>query len=355
MPDSTTKNAMSRFSAETLRAQILAVFKAWGMTRADAEAAAEVMVETDLAGIDSHGIGMLPHYQRIYAEGTLNPRPAMKVLNDRPSTALVDADHGLGHPASVLAMRLAIDKAKATGVGVVGVTKSNHYGAAGWYAQMASKEGLIGLSLTNSSVLAVPLFGKAPMLGTNPIAFGAPAVKNPDFLLDMATTTVAYGKVSIARREGKTLPVGWALNADGQPETDAQVASDERRLAPLGGTRQLGGHKGYGLATMVEILCATLTGADLSKKETGHFFLVIDPGAFNADFREGMDELLDRLRATPRADPEVPVLIPGDPEYASYKKRLVEGIPVTDTLQEEVRAAAEACGAPFLLVPAAAL
>ena len=355
MPDATHTNSMLRFSAETLRAQILAVFGAWGMSPGDAEAAVEVMVETDLSGIDSHGIGMLPHYQRIYAEGTLNPRPDTKVLNDRPSTALVDADHGLGHPASVLAMKLAIEKAKATGVGVVGVTRSNHYGAAGWYAQMASKEGLIGLSLTNSSALAVPLFGKAAMLGTNPIAFAAPAVENPDFLLDMATTTVAYGKVSIARREGKVLPVGWALNADGRPETDAQVASDERRLSPLGGTRPLGGHKGYGLATMVEILCATLTGADLSAKQTGHFFLVIDPGSFREGFREEMDELLNRLRDTPRADPDVPVLIPGDPEYAAHKKRLVEGIPVTDTLQGEVRAAAEACGAPFLLLPEAAL
>ncbi len=342
---------LPRFAAAAIRAQIIAVFEAWRMTPEDAAIAADVMIDTDLHGIDSHGIGMLPYYQRLQSEGRLKARPERRLLRERDSMALVDADDGLGHPAAHQAMRLAIDKARQTGIAAVGVTRSLHYGAAGYYARMASEAGFIGISMTNSSVLAVPTFGRDPMLGTNPIAFAAPAGAQPDFLLDMATTTVAYGKVSIARRAGKVLPEGWALDQAGQPETDSAIASEARRLTPLGNTRLLGGHKGYGLAMMVEILCATLTGADLAKGEIGHFALVLDPTGFRDGFAGALDALIGRMRDTAPVDPAQPVLVAGDPEYAARRAREREGIPMTAILLGEVQDACAACGAPFLLTP----
>ncbi|MBR0668923.1 Ldh family oxidoreductase [Roseomonas hellenica] len=344
---------MIHVSAALLHRQIVAVFTCWGMAADAAAAAADVMVETDLSGVDSHGIGMLPHYQRLFAEGRLDPKAAPVVLRDNPCMVLVDARHGLGHVAALKAMELAIEKARQSGLGLAGVTGSNHYGAAGYYARMAAGHGLLAISLTNApSPLLVPVFGREAALGTNPIAFAAPtAAAERPVLLDMATTTVAYGKVSIARRAGKRLPEGWALDAEGRPETDAAVAAEARRLAPLGGSREQGGHKGYGLALMVEILCATLTGAQASAQETGHFFLVIDPGFFRSTdaFQGDMAALLARLRGITPVDLAQPVLIPGDPEHAALERRRAAGIPLVPTLVEEVRAVCAQCGAPFLL------
>lgn len=350
-------------SAEALRRQLSSIFSSWGVSREHVEETVQVMVETDLRGIDSHGVGMIPTYDKYRQEGKLNPKPDIRVVREKASVALIDADRSLGHPPSLKAMRLAVEKAKATGIGVVGVRNSNHFGAAGYYSLMAAEQGVIGMAMTAcSSALLVPTFGTEPRLGTNPIAFAAPAGRNKPFALDMATTTVAFGKINIARRAGKPLPEGWALDSDGSPLTDAQRGFELRRLTPLGGTRELGSHKGYGLATMVEILCTTLTGAwfmsrDPETGETGrynnigHFFLAIDPDLVRdeGEFREDMDRLMDMLRATPPADEGRPVMVPGDPEYAAYAERTVSGIPMTETLYEEVRAVAEASGVPFVL------
>ena len=339
--------------AELLHRQITTVFTAWGMSAADADTAATVMVDTDLSGVDSHGIGMLPLYHRLFSEGRLDPLAAPVTVRDRGPVVLIDAGHGIGHVASHAAMRAAMDKARQHGIGVAGVTGSNHYGAAGWYARMAADEGLVAFSMTNvTNPFLVPVRGTEPALGTNPIAFAAPT-HDPacPVLLDMATTTVAFGKVNIARRAGKPLPEGWALDAHGAPEVDSEKAFDGRRLAPLGGTRALGAHKGYGLALMVEILCATLTGASLKDLDTGHFFLVLDPGAFRSRdaFQADLDELLGRMRAIPPTEPGQPVLIPGDPEHAMVAQRRRDGIPMVRTLVEEVRAVCSGSGAAFLL------
>jgi LDH2 family malate/lactate/ureidoglycolate dehydrogenase len=245
-----------------------------------------------------------------------------------------------------------MEKAKQHGIGVAGVANSNHYGAAGWYARMAAEEGLVAISLTNASHLLVPVRGTQPALGTNPIAFAVPTKdKARPVLLDMATTTVAYGKVNIARRAGKPLPAGWAIDEHGGPETDSQKAFEARRLAPLGGTRELGAHKGYGLALMVEILCATLTGSGSAMLETGHFFLVLDPTAFRAreDFQNDLEDLLTRLRANTPVDAAHPVLVPGDPEHDTFVQRRRDGIPMVQTLVDEVRAVCAESDAEFLL------
>ncbi len=339
-------------SAERLHAQIVSVFIAWGMAPGDADMAATIMVETDLSGVDSHGVGMLAHYQRLFEEGRLDPRAVPTTLRDHGPAGLLDGRKAIGHVPSLLATDMAIGKAREHGLGVVGVTNSNHYGAAGWYARRAAEQGMLCLSLTNSSHLMVPVRGTEPALGTNPIAFAAPT-RDPmrPVLLDMATTTVAYGKVSIARRAGKPIPAGWALDEHGAPERDSARAAEARRLAPLGGTREQGAHKGYGLALMVELLCATLTGAGLAALGTGHFFLVLDPAAFRDRdaFADDLNALLARLRSNPPADPAAPVLVPGDPEHDTTAERRRAGIPMVPALFEEVRSVCHKSGAAFLL------
>lgn len=351
-----------RIPAETVRRQLEAVFRKWGMAADHIATTVDAMVATDLSGVDSHGLGMLPSYHERRGRGIVNDRPDIRVVREKPAVALIDADRSLGHPPAAMAMRLAIEKARAVGVAVVGVRNSNHFGAAGYYSRMAAEAGVVGMAMTNApGPAAVPTFGREAVLGTNPIAFAAPAARNPPFALDMATTTVAVGKLNIARRLGKAIPAGWALDADGAPETDGAAAYAARRLTPLGGDRDRGGHKGYGLATMVEILCAVLNGAwsdgpgpdgrpQRTKHDVGHFFLAIDPALVRADgeFEADLDRMIDMLRATPPVDPAQPVLVAGDPEVAATADRRENGVPVAETLIEEVRRVAEASGAPFL-------
>ncbi len=358
MPENSTINLPLAVPAELLHRQITTVFLKWGMSAGDAETAATVMVDTDLSGVDSHGIGMLPLYHKLFSEGRLDPRAVPSTIRDNGPVVLIDANRGIGHVASHAGMRAAMAKARQYGIGVAGVTGSNHYGAAGWYARLAANDGLVAFSMTNvTNHFLVPVRGTTPALGTNPIAFAAPT-HDParPVLLDIATTTVAFGKINIARRAGKPVPAGWAVDEHGQALTDSQQAYDGRRLAPLGGTRELGAHKGYGLALMVEILCATLTGARQKDLETGHFFLVLDPGAFRSGdaFGADLDELLDRMRAVVPVEPNLPVLIPGDPEHDTFERRRNEGIPLLHTLMDEVRAVCLESGVAFLLDPAPA-
>jgi LDH2 family malate/lactate/ureidoglycolate dehydrogenase len=334
-----------------------------------AKTTADVMVETDLRGVDSHGISMLPTYDNEFRAGRLNMKPKFKLVRDNAATALMDADASLGHPASVYAMNLAVDKCKQAGVGIVTVFNSHHFGAAGYYSKLAADRGVIGMvTSATRGVTLVPTFGAEPVLGTNPLAFAAPAKKNPPFQLDMATTTVAAGKVKVYKLNHKPLPPGWVVNEDGKTVTNEADAfgyvfeKKEGGITPLGGTRDAGSHKGYGLATMVHILAGTLTGASFSpvRNKTqkpsdphniGHFFMAIDPDAFRApgEFEDDLDVVLDTLRATKRADPNQPVLVPGDPEMATRQERLEAGVPVPDDLMVQLRAVAEKAKVPFVL------
>lgn len=357
---------MVTISAATLKRQITEVYRAWGMPEGHVNTTVDLMVEADLRGIDSHGIGMLPQYEQYRRQGRLNVQPDIQIVKEGPTFVLIDADHGLGHPPAEMAMRAAIEKCEDCGVGFAVVRNSNHYGAAGVYSTMAMERGLIGISVTGTSQRAVvPTFAREPMFSTNPIAFAAPAATHDPFSLDMATSTVAVGKLQIARRAGKPLPTGWAVNAAGEPEHDAAaaVASIPKRMTPVGGTRALGSHKGYGLAMMVEILGSILSGSyvggrDLATREpgkyinVGHFFLALDPAFFRGEpaaFTADMDRLIDWLHGTAPAEDGQPVLVAGDPEHASRRLRMAEGVPMSDTLLEEVRQVARGCNAPFLL------
>jgi LDH2 family malate/lactate/ureidoglycolate dehydrogenase len=329
------------------------------------------MLETDLRGVDSHGVSMLPTYDKEFRAGRLNMRPVWKTLRDGPAMALIDADASLGHPVSAHAMNLAVDKCRESAVAVVSVFNSHHFGAAGCYSKIAAERGVIGMvTSATRGVTMVPTFGAEPVMGTNPLAFAAPARRNPPFQLDMATTTVAAGKVKVHKLNHRPLPPGWVVDGQGRAVTDAEEAfryvfeRPDGGITPLGGTRELGGHKGYGLAVMVHILGGTLAGASFSPirnrtqkpsdpHNIGHFFLAIDPHAFRADgeFESDLDQVIDVLHDAKRADPAQPVLVAGDPERATREARLRDGVPVPDDLMEQLRGVAKSAGVPFVLAP----
>jgi LDH2 family malate/lactate/ureidoglycolate dehydrogenase len=349
--------------AQLLRRQLAALFEAWGLNGEDAATTADVLTQADLMGIDSHGITLIPLYDELMRSGKLAARADIRIVRSFGATAVVDGGGGFGQVPSVRAMDIAIERARTFGIGAVGVRNSNHYGAAGVYALRAAEAGLIGLSTTavyKPSI--VPTFGREPRLGTNPIAFAAPARSGKPFLLDMATSTIAIGKLKLAAREGKRLPEGWALDRDGRPQSDPDQALADRLMTPLGGLRAMGGHKGYGLAAMVEVLSTLLPGAayaplrapDAERFDVGHFHMAIHPGAFRdaGAFADDLDAFMDCLRATRPADQDQPVLVAGDPEHAVFEQRSRDGIPVPHSLMQAVGAIARECGAPFLLAKA---
>jgi LDH2 family malate/lactate/ureidoglycolate dehydrogenase len=356
--------------AELVRKQIISIFSAWGMEEHAVAIAAEAMVVTDLSGVDSHGVSMLMDYEQSRLKGKLNMKAEPKIIRQTAVTALIDADAGMGHPAAVMGMELAIEKAKAMGVAVVSVFNSHHFGAAGYYAALAPKKGLIGMVATATrSINTVPTFGKIPVMGTNPLAFGAPAKRNRYFLLDMATSTAAANKVRVFELNGKPIPSGWVLDGKGQPVTDGAAAVDiiwrsgsrGGGLTPLGGLPEMASYKGYGLAMMVHILGGTLSGASFSPirvktqrpedpDDLGHFFLAIDPKAFRpeGEFEDDLDDVIDYLHATPPIDPANPVLVAGDPEAMKQEERLRDGIPISPALGEKIRGVAERSGVAYL-------
>jgi len=345
---------------EKHRAQLKAILLAWGMPEENAETTADILGWADLHGVDSHGISMLPGYDRLRRAGQANMAARPHIIKETPVSALVDGDGGLGHVPARFAMQAAIDKAKQSGMAIAAVRNSAHFGATGYYTLMAAKEGLIGMACTGaSSVQVAPTFGKEAKLGTDPWSFAAPTTDGPPFLLDMATTTVAAGRIRNKANEGLPCPPGWVLNKDGLPSTDPLEAREKGGfLTSLGGLPENSSYKGYGLAVMVNILGSCLSGASLitdPKKppggDVGHCFIVIDPGMFRdrAEFTADVSRFCSDLRATKPVDPAQPVMVAGDPQWNNAKKRLQEGIPVGAGLMNQVRQIAQACAAPWLL------
>lgn len=347
----------------THRAQIEAILSAWGFPGAAAAAIADVLGWADLHGIDSHGISMLTMYDAWRRAGRIDPRAEPLILRQTPVSALVDGGGGLGHWPGRFAMQTAIDKATAIGMAAVAVHNSAHYGACGYYALMAAERGLIGITTTTTSgVRTAPTRSAEAKLGTDPWCFAAPGEPGRPFLLDMATTTVAFGKIRNKANEGLACPPGWLLDAAGQPSTDPLDAAERGGfLTPLGGTPEGSNHKGYGLAAMVNILAGCLSGATVTAHPAhgqgpggmgiGHFFFALDPGLFRAgeDFRSEVAAFGDMLRAAEPVDPGKPVLVAGDPERAIAACRSRAGIPVAAGLGQKLRAIATAAGAPWLL------
>lgn len=346
--------------------QVVAILTAWGMSVDEADETATIMVDADLAGIDSHGVSMLPGYQQLVAAGALDLSAEPTVTDESVSTAVVDGCHNLGHRTTAAAMRLAISKSKASGIGAVGVRRSRHFGAAGHYAAMAAEAGVIGLVTTTTRTRAlVPTRGSRPVLGTNPIAFAAPSsdVSAP-FVLDMSTSAVAVNKVKVFDYTGSALPEGWMIDSDGESITDSargySILLDEYGggLTPLGTDASTSSHKGYGLAVMVQILAGALAGIsftrshdDAAHEGVGHFCLAIDPGFFGdtGDFRTSVSEIVDTLRKEPPLVDDRPVLVAGDVERSTRQHRKVQGIPLSDRLLDSLTDVCRQSGAEFLL------
>ena len=348
---------------ETHRAQIKAILLAWGMPADNAETTADVLSWADLHGVDSHGMSMIPGYDRLRRTGRAKMDARPEIVQQTPVSALVNGGGGLGHMPAHFAMQTAIDKAKQSGMAIAVVNNSAHFGATGYYTLMAAKAGLIGMACTSaSSIQVAPTFGKQARLGTDPWSFAAPTAGGEPFLLDMATTTVAAGRIRNKANEGLPTPDGWVLDSEGRPSNDPLVAREKGGfLTSLGGSPENSSYKGYGLSAMVNILGSCLSGATLitdpmhTKKPQGmgigHFFMAIDPGLFRAReaFTADVTQFCNDLRATTPIDPAQPVMVAGDPQWKYAEKRMAEGIPVGPGLLQQVRQIAQASAAEWLL------
>jgi L-2-hydroxycarboxylate dehydrogenase (NAD+) len=342
------------------------VFLHFGVPQASAALAADVLATSDLRGIDSHGVARLHTYFDMLLHGGINPRPSMRIVRETPSTATVDGDNGLGLVVGPWANLIAMDKADAVGSGWVSVNNTNHFGIAGYYPLQALKRDLIGWAMTNSSKLVSPVWGAERMLGTNPIAIAFPALEEPPIVIDMATSAVAYGKIEISVRSGHPLGDGWAVDRTGTPTLDPHAMIDGGALMPLGGDRTHGGHKGYCLSSMVDILCGVLSGANWGPfvppfalrqeiptrqvgKRIGHFFgaLQIDGFIEPDEFKRQIDHWIRVFRATRPAPGTDGPKIPGDPEREAENLRSQHGIPLLPAVVNDLRDIAAQTGIPF--------
>lgn len=336
------------------------VFLTFGITEAQAHTCSDNLVAADLRGIPSHGVARLKRYVDGMKNGTILPLAKPVVVKESPSTATIDGQAGLGQIIAHFATGMAIAKAKQNGVGIVTVRNSNHYGIAGYYSQMMLEAGLLGISMTNSAPLVVPTFGKEMIIGTNPISLTAPTKRNKPFFLDMATSVVPRGKLEVYDRLEKPLPEGWAVNSAGAVTTSAaevlknMTARAGGGILPLGGEGELfSGYKGYGMAVLVDILCGVLSGGaygdmvdskgpngENQPAEVGHFFMALKIENFVEmdEFRDKMDDFIDRLKKSAKAQGQQRIFIHGEKEYELYEKHKKEGVPLQEKVHDTLRA-----------------
>lgn len=318
-------------------------FVKFGFTKEEAEQITDVLLTSDMYGINSHGVQRLVRYHKCIENGMIHVEAKPEVVFETPVSAVIDANMCMGQLVSVKAMKMAIEKAKQSGMAMVTVRNSNHYGIAGYYAKMAADEGLIGASVTNTTALMVPTFGKKAMLGSNPIAVAMPADPYP-FFFDSSTTVVTRGKLEVYNKMEKPLPIGWAVDENGLATEEAPRVLkniDNRAgggILPLGGhTEPLGSHKGYGYAMLVEIFSAILAMGKTSnhtyengKCEVCHGFMAIDPKVFGdpVEIKKHFSEFLKELRESPKADGQERIYTHGEKEVAAYKDRMENGFDV---------------------------
>ncbi|HSD60224.1 MAG TPA: Ldh family oxidoreductase [Burkholderiales bacterium] len=363
MPDS---QQTYLFAADYLRQFSASVFMHFGIPETGAMQAADVLTKSDLRGIDSHGVARLRSYFDLLEAGRINPRPNIRIVREKHSVATVDGDNGLGLVVGPKANEVAMDKAERHGSGWVSVCNSNHFGIAGYYPLQALERDLIGWAMTNSTRLVAPLWGAERMLGTNPLAIAFPGHREPPIVIDMATSVVAYGKIEIALRQHSAVPKGWIIDKDGADTTKAQDMIAGGAQLPLGSERTLGGHKGYCLAAMVDILCGVLSGANWGPfappfalrqespgrsvgKGIGHFFgaMQIDGFIDGDEFKRQVDDWVRVLRATKPAPGTDGPLIPGDPEREAEAIRSREGIPLLKPVVDDLLEISKSTGIPF--------
>jgi len=361
-----TDTEVKVFPIETLREFSTRVFLHFGVPENDAMQAADVLACADLRGIDSHGVARLHSYFDMLSLGRINPKPEIKVVRSTLSTATVDGDNGLGLVVGPHANQLAMEMAAKSGSGWVSVLNTNHFGIAAYYVLKALEHDLIGWAMTNATKLVAPLWGAERMLGTNPIAIAFPGKEEPPIVIDMATSAAAYGKIEMARRRGTSIPYGWGIDSQGRVTTNPDDTVAGGALLPLGSDRERGGHKGYALAMMVDILSCVLSGANWGPfappfalrqeipqrsvgKGIGHFFgaMRID-GFIDVDiFKHQVDDYIRVFRATKPAPGTNGPLIPGDPERESEQLRRKGGVPLILPVVEELLDISGKTGVPL--------
>jgi LDH2 family malate/lactate/ureidoglycolate dehydrogenase len=347
---------MQHFAYSDLHDFTQNVFLSMGCPEADAALAADVLLKADLRGVDSHGVARLIGYVRLWDKKRINVIPSIEITHETPSTAVIDGDAGLGLVVAPFAMRIAQEKAAYAGTGWVSVRNSNHFGIAGYHAMMPLEQDMIGIAMTNASPLVAPTYSTERLLGTNPIAVAIPAGKQPPFVADFATTTAANGKLEILQRKKAPAPLGWIQDADGQASSNPSELAQGGALLPLGGDREHGSHKGYGLGAIVDIFSAVFSGANygpwvppfvsflpLAKDPVGsgigHFVGAMRIDAFRPaeEFKMHMDQWIGRFRSAKTSADHEKVSIHGDPEREMEEIRISQGIPLLDPVIKDLK------------------
>ena len=339
------------------------IFLSMGCSEEHAALAADVLLLSDLRGIDSHGVARLIGYVRLWEKKRINATPNITIVHETPTTATVDGDAGLGLVVAPFAMKLAMQKAAQYGSGWVSVRNSNHFGIAGYHTLMAAEKDMIGFAMTNASPLVAPTFSNERLLGTNPMCYAFPAGKYPPVVVDMATSAAANGKLEIAQRLGKQVPEGWIQDAEGNYATDPHALKTGGSLLPLGSDREHGSHKGFGLSATVDILSAVLSGANYGPwvppfvafleppadpvgLGIGHFVGAMRVDGFRPvdEFKAHLDNWIERFKSATTVNPDQKVIIPGEPELAAEIERRKNGIPLIDAVVNDLNGLAEKLG-----------
>ena len=356
---------MVRFRKEDLHDYAVRYLERFSVPARDAGIVADVLVAADLRGIPSHGfIRLHSYYGQRLAHGHMNPQAELKVVSETATTLTFDGGNGLGQVAGHRAMTRCVEKADKANVAVAVVHRSNHYGIAGYYAMMALEHGMIGASLTNSHPLVAPTYGRTAAVGTNPISVAIPSGKEFPFVLDMATSTVTIGRVTLHEKMGKPIPLGWGIDSAGELTGDPlKILGGRGALLPLGGADITSGYKGYGLGLLVDILCATLSGGrnltdvggpdEARESDVSHLFAALRIDAFRplAAFEGQMDRMVETLKNLPRMEGQNRIFVAGEKEYEAVLQNERLGVPVPEPAIAEIRREGEKAGIPFDLVP----
>jgi len=337
---------LERWSAEVLQRS--------GLVSVDARMAAQFITLANLRGVDSHGVALLPAYVQRLQAGGINPRPNLRLVVDLPGLAVMDGDHGIGHVAAARAMEEAVARARRVGAAFVIVQHTEHFGAAAHYAMLAAQNGMVGIALANGDPTMAPWGGTTPLFGTNPIAIAVPGPEDDPVVLDMATSASSWGRIALAARRGEKIPRDWAFDRHGRPTDDPNEAIDGL-MAPLGG------HKGYGLALMVDVLAGVLSGSAFAghvpfkfkeagrPQNVGALFAALDIAAVMPldTFRERMADLVRQVHASQRAPGTERILVPGERSAEVRKRREREGIPLSEDIASDLRRLGDEVGVPF--------
>jgi LDH2 family malate/lactate/ureidoglycolate dehydrogenase len=346
---------MQVFTKEELSELSTNVFMAMGANKLDAIQASDVLTSADARGIDSHGVSRLVGYVALWEGGRINMTPEVKIIREHKSTFSIDGDGGLGLVVAPKAMAIAVERAKQYGSGWGAIQNSNHFGIAGYHAMMALPHDMIGMAMTNATPFIPPTHSKEAMLGTNPIAYAFPAgVENP-LVIDLATASVARGKIEIARREGKVIPKGWMVDKHGNTSQNVDELKDGGMLTPLGSLEELSSHKGYALGGLVDVMTGVLSGANYGKwvppfvsflpmlpnlpgKGLGHFVGAMEIEGFRdtAEFKSSMDHWIQSFKSAERVEADQEVYVPGEKEYRIEAERTANGIPLNDKVVEDL-------------------